>query len=208
MKTVKIDIEQSVKDLLKEVSGNVKGYDVYLGGGFLRDSYCNLHYKDIDIFLVPNGEDKQLVPYQPKDYGISYTKTCDDNNDMKKRGVGALIGLYEKGDEFLDKKEVQYIIYDKHMTQEDLCLDMDMTINQVMWNPCESECMVSELFISDHDQGWLRFQHKYDNIRMYCRLKRMEEKFPYYDVWDEIELTEYEKIELAEKGEYEYEGSA
>lgn len=151
MKTVEINIQKYVEDLLNEVSENVKGYDVYLGGGMLRDRYCGLPYKDIDIFLVPNGEDKQIVPYQPKGYGISYTKSCEGNDDMAKRGVGALMGLYQRGGEF---------------------------------------------------------SHEYDPVRMYCRLKRMKEKFPTYEVYEEIYLTTDQQAELNEKGDYEYEGSA
>ena len=209
---VEIKIEQSVAKLLREVASHVKGYDVYLGGGYLRDSYCGLPYKDIDIFLVPNGKDKALLPYTPRGYGQSYAKCCEEHEDMRKRGVEALIGLYDRNKA---AHEVQYIIYDKPMTIRELSEDMDMTINQVMWNPiCNVKednmytCEATEDFVDDHSYGELRFTHWYDKVRMYCRLKRMTEKFPSYSVYEEIELDHYQMRELIDKGEYEYEGSA
>lgn len=216
MSEVNILITPDVESILLEVQENTKGYDVYLGGGYLRDQFCELSYKDIDIFLVPNGEEKQLVPYTPKGYGINYTKSCEDSNDMKRRGVGALIGFYKRTalyDLVAINHEVQYIIYDKPMTQEDLCEDMDMTINQVMWKPINliggvSTCMCTEEFLEDHEYGELRFTHHYDEIRMYYRLERMKEKFPSYDVYEEVELSHEQQVELHEKGDKEYEPSA
>ena len=204
MEQINIKIDPSVALLVQEISTNVKGYDVYLGGGYLRDSYCELPYKDLDIFLVPNGEDKQLLPYTPKGYGQSYTKCCDEHDDMRKRGVEALIGLYDRNKA---AHEVQYIIYNKPMTQVQLAEDMDMGINQIMWKPFTEKSLVTDNFIEGHKYAYIEFMHSYDEIRMHCRQKRMIEKFPCY-TYDEVELDEYQKQELFEKGEYEYEGSA
>jgi hypothetical protein len=206
MENIKIEIPQWVQDLLGDVTLNTKGYDVYLGGGLLRDSYCDLPFKDIDIFLVPNGEDKQLVPYTPKGYGISYTKDCEDNDDMSKRGVGALIGMYDRNKA---SKEVQYIIYDKPMTQEELVDDMDIGINQVMWKHGEDLCMASDDFVIDHNIEYITFYHEYNPKRMWSRLQRMIIKFPeYYYEEDECNLTLDDKLELQEEGTREFEGSA
>ena len=168
MQKIKINIQDEVKDLLKEITKNVKGYDVYLGGGYLRDSYCNLTYKDIDIFLTPNGEDKDLLLYTPKGFRISYSKNTDTTGDMRRRGVGGLIGMYKSKAELNSTEiqyfstELQYIIYDKPMTQEELVLDMDMNINQVMLKSSDEECIASDEFIEGH---------KYEYIKLYILSK-------------------------------------
>lgn len=224
--TVEMEIESWVRDLLLEVSFNMKGYDVYLGGGYLRDLYCNLDYKDLDIFLVPNGEKKGIRPYKPKGYFELYTKECD-NDDMSERGVAGLIGFRFKStykdsdgfdtiDESVDYKqantELQYIIYEDNVINsiEDLCEDMDMTINQVMWVPdvASNTCYCTENFIYGHKCGYIDFSHEYDEVRMYCRQKRMQEKFPHYICLDNIYLSSSQIEELHDKGEHEYEGSA
>ncbi|MCP4991932.1 MAG: hypothetical protein GY928_39545, partial [Colwellia sp.] len=210
----------------------VKGYDVYLGGGCLRDTYVGIGFKDIDIFLIPNGEEKQLVPYTPKGYAISYTKSCEDSEDMKARGVGALVGMYyrKRPDNTEDTKkfqvsvsdlmlkpedvpqwraEVQYIIYDHYMHQYELAEDMDIGINQIMWKHGEGYCIASRYFTLDHGAEVIQFYHTYNPKRMYSRLKRMRDKFEdyYYDE-DECNLSEEDKIDLYHNGELEYEGSA
>jgi len=218
--TVEIEIEDWVRELLLDIKGNMKGYDVYLGGGFLRDKYCDLGYKDLDIFLVPNGEKKGIRPYKPKGYFELYTKECD-NDDMSERGVAGLVGFRYKvvfDGEWVDYThtkqditELQYIIYEDDIIDDiqDLCEDMDMTINQVMWIPDEESdtCVCTDSFISDHKYKWIEFSHEYDEIRMYCRQKRMKEKFPSYDCSDDIYLSKSQIEELHDKGEHEYEGS-
>lgn len=219
--TVEIKIESWVHDLLLEISLNMKGYDVYLGGGYLRDLYCNLDYKDLDIFLVPNGEKKGVRPYKPKGYFELYTKECD-NDDMSERGVAGLVGfrykikmdcdLVDYNPSKQDMTEIQYIIYEDDVIDgiEELCVDMDMTINQVMWEPdvASNTCYCTEDFIDDHRRGYIDFSHKYDEVRMYCRQKRMQEKFPHYTCLDDIYLSSEQIAELHDKGEHEYEGSA
>jgi len=232
---IDIKIDKWVQELLLEIKQNIKGYDVYLAGGYLRDQHCELPFKDLDVILTPNGEDRSPVLYAPKGYGMLYNKLCEGNDDMKKRGVEMLVGLYKRKKEVYSndvmviggmicdmyeqtvesKTEVQYIVYDKPMTIEELADDMDMNINQVMWNPCylpTSEglygCYCTKEFYEGHDGEFIEFSHWYDNTRMYLRQKRMIEKFPAYDIYDDIDLTETEKIDLAMKGEREYEGSA
>ena len=39
MQKIKIEIQEEVQALLKEVQENVKGYNVHLGGGYLRDPF-------------------------------------------------------------------------------------------------------------------------------------------------------------------------
>lgn len=216
---VEINIEDWVRELLLEIKANMKGYDVYLAGGYLRDLYCNLDYKDIDIFLVPNGEKKGIKPYKPKGYFELYTKECD-NDDMSGRGVAGLIGFAPKfnkdTNEYNSTKqditELQYIIYEDNVIDnvEELCEDMDMTINKVMWLPDEisKTCVCTASFISDHKYQWIEFSHEYDSVRMYCRQKRMQEKFPEYGTIGNIYLTSDQIAELHNKGEHEYEGSA
>lgn len=226
---INIKIDPWVQDLLVEIKQNMKGYDVYLAGGYLRDQYCELSFKDIDVILTPNGEERAPTLYIPKGYGTSYNKLCEGNDDMKKRGVEMLVGLYKRTvtkfrsmSEIVipertiqDTTEVQYIVYDKPMTIIELAEDMDMNINQVMWSPVkaiiegnEADCYCTEEFFEGHKYETIEFSHWYDNTRMYLRQKRMIEKFPHYYVEDDIDLTESEKIDLAERGEREYEGSA
>jgi hypothetical protein len=215
---VSIKIPEDIVKLLNEVKSNVRGYDVYLGGGLLRDQHCDLEFKDVDIFLVPNEDKRDLIPYTPRGFAISYTKNCEAHEDMRERGVEALIGLYErKQDEYGEERslQVQYIIYEKYISIEDLASDMDMTLNQVMWEPVpqeedqlEFECHCTDDFLDAHKRGWIEFTHEYDEVRMYCRQKRMIEKFPSYTVLDEVELDQEQKQTLAENGEREYDGSA
>lgn len=199
MSEVEIKIEDWVRELLLEIKANMKGYDVYLGGGYLRDLYCDLNYKDLDIFLVPNGEKKGVRPYKPKGYFELYTKECD-NDDMSERGVAGLIGFKHKikieGDTVdhtpskQDITEIQYIIYEEGVIEgiEELCEDMDMTINQVMWVPDtkSNTCYCTLEFLSDHKLKLINFSHEYNEVRMYCRQKRMQEKFPLYTRLDNI----------------------
>jgi len=226
---IAIKIDKWVQELLLEIKQNIKGYDVYLAGGYLRDQHCELPFKDLDVILTPNGEERSPVLYTPKGYGMLYNKLCEDNNDMKKRGVEMLVGLYKrKPSKYVDigslsvpieteqdVTEIQYIVYDKPMSVEALTEDMDMNINQVMWRPTKDSvingafpCHCTEDFVEGHEEGFIEFSHWYDNTRMYLRQKRMIEKFPAYDIYDDIDLTETEKIDLAMKGEREYEGSA
>lgn len=212
---VEIEIQNKVAELLNEIKDNVKGYDVYLGGGYLRDQYCELNFKDLDIFLVPNGDKRDLIPYTPKGFSISYTKVCNDNEDMRERGVEALIGLYERTT-LASPLQVQYIIYENPMHIMELAEDMDMTINQIMWSPVLKEnidsnmfeCYCTDEFVDAHKYEWIEFAHEYDEVRMYCRQKRMKEKFPSYMLCDTIYLTNEQEKELYDKGEKEYEGSA
>ena len=226
---VDIRIDNWVQELLVEIKQNIKGYDVYLAGGYLRDQYCELPFKDLDVILTPNGGERSPTLYIPKGYGHSYTKYCEGEDDMAKRGVAMLMGLYKRKhfklpdlgkfsvpvETVQDTVEVQYIVYDKPMTISDLAEDMDMNINQVMWEPVATKpdtgmfmCNCTDEFVDGHDEGYLEFSHWYDNTRMYLRQKRMIEKFPSYSIYDDIDLNDEEKIDLAMKGEREYEGSA
>ena len=224
---VEIKIEDWVRELLLEIKENVKGYDIFLGGGYLRDIYCKLDYKDLDIFLVPSGEKKGISPYKPKGYFELYTKDCEESDDMQVRGVAGLIGFRRKTlsnqdltipnmlnykTTIQDTTELQYIIYEDGVIAdiEELAEDMDMTLNQVMWEPSsESDvCICTEEFLKAHRGGWIEFAHEYDELRMYSRQKLMQDKFPSYLCLDDIILDSDQIAMLHDKGEHEYEGSA
>lgn len=175
------DVEEFIKDIAKQVSVN---FDVYLGGGYIRDTYCGLTPKDVDIFFVPKKE--QEVPLQvgyiPTRCYINYNKNVSSmthTEDMDARGVSQVIGLFNSK---LSTTEVQFIVYKKPLTQEELAKDFDMNLNQCTWCPVKDKFYLSPEFISAHKDKELRCLHKYNTLRTYERYERMERRFPSYEV--------------------------
>ena len=109
-----LELPEDVLDFLKEVDGLTKGYDIYLGGGAIRDLYYNElnrpHYlipKDIDLFFVPNGLHVQELPTIPRSY-VNYDKSADEITGMEERGVARVRGLFVPK---LNISDVQFIVY-------------------------------------------------------------------------------------------------
>lgn len=197
-----LEIEGWVVDLLNEVKFHSKGYDVYLGGGYLRDVYTKKDYKDVDVFLVPKEGCEEKYIHVPNNYDVLYDINCEWL-DMKKRGVCNLKGLFPNkksitGNLKKANTEVQFIVYDKVLTQEELCADMDITLNQIQWKVSVKRasnlymCKCTESFYKAHEDKEITFAHMYDRYRMYRRLERMQEKFPDYTTTTPIEDLEDE----------------
>ncbi len=186
-------IPESVKNLLQQVKDLSEGYDVYLGGGFLRDLYCCVNEwsgdrvlvdicfepKDIDLFFVPNGTSTQTLPTLSKSY-INYDKKAEDiAEDMAARGVASLRGMMISG--LRPTHDVQFIVYGKEMSIEELAADMDCNINQVMYSLSKGWYQTEE-FISGHENHTIKLLHTFDEDRMISRLVRMARKFDDYSV--------------------------
>lgn len=188
MKELEVRVEWDVRQFLLKVVDACPDFDIYLGGGYLRDSYCSMKKgtyfepKDVDIFFIPkDGVEKEVPVAAAESTFVKYHKAAADISDMEERGVSSLTGLSVH---YLSTKEVQFIVYKQHMTQEQLVLDMDMNINGIMWKPVDfgGKALVSDAFISGHEEREIKCLHVYDETRMYYRYERMKELFPTYKV--------------------------
>jgi len=188
MKEIEVRVAWDVRVFLLKVMEACPEFDIYLGGGYLRDSYYAMKNntffepKDVDIFFVPkDGVEKSVPVGAAEETFVKYHKDASDISDMEERGVSSLTGLSVH---YLSTKEVQFIVYKKHMTQKQLVVDMDMNINQIMWKPTEFGCavLVSGEFISGHEDQEIKCLHVYDETRTYHRYERMKELFPKYKV--------------------------
>lgn len=159
-------------------SVRLQGYEIYLGGGCLRDLYVGKPVEDIkdyDIFLIPHTGAQSV--------DVSHLKHCsvlsgDHIPDMKKRGVNCLIWWY-------DEVEYNFIVYGEYLLAIDLADDMDMGICQAMYpldyaQNKKHRIIVSEHFVKDHSERRIKCYHDYKKSRMVSRYERMKEKFPSY----------------------------
>ena len=211
MNNINLTIPQDVLDFLDVVVAKTQGYHVHLGGGYLRDLYFNQVVnvdtgliadmkkvpKDLDIFFIPtiyfNEKDNvRELPTIVKSY-INYDTLAEDIPDMEERGVAKVRGLFISS---LSTKDVQFIAYDKYfLSGMSLAADMDMNINQIMYNPSTKEFIVTEDFLSGHKDKVIECLHKFDETRMYNRYKRMQKKFPDYSVVTDLDMEYYAAIE-------------
>lgn len=187
-------IPESVKDLLKEVQDNMQEFDVYLGGGYCRDLYCGKQPKDVDIFLIPReGYIWEGRDYIPTETMVTYRKDTSDvevASDMEARGVQGLVGLWCKR---LRTTDVQYIIYKKSLTQEELSEDFDINLCQITYCVQSDSIHCTDAFLSGHKDKKIECLHSYDKKRTIARYKRMEKKFPDYEVVGKPKETIVEK---------------
>ncbi|CAH9014205.1 conserved hypothetical protein [Vibrio phage 249E41-1] len=190
-------IPQDVLNFLDDVASRTKGYDVYLGGGYLRDLYYNqlngfgdwrnyclgkgitnqpMAPKDLDIFFIPKvNESVQELPVLPKTY-INYDVAAVDIPNVREN-VKHVRGLFMKT---LSTRDIQFIVYDKGMTMRKLAEDMDISINQVMYSPDTQFSYMTDAFTNSHEYKTIHMLHEFETSRMIARLKRMEKKFPDY----------------------------
>lgn len=205
-------LPEDIKHFVKEVSRKSKGYDVYLGGGCLRDVYynklndfgtgtCWLQYfmnegldnqpkqpKDLDIFFIPQiKDDVQELPILPKMY-INYDVPAGDIPNVREN-VKHVRGLFMKD---LSIRNVQFIVYDKAMGIKNIAEDMDCNINQVMYDPLTESQYMSEEFISSHNNKVVKMLHDFEPERMFGRIQRMMIKFPDYKVEHNISDSDWE----------------
>lgn len=201
MFNVKDHLKEDVKDFIEEVARKTKGYDVYLGGGFIRDLYwnhlesgkphewfwCTKEPKDIDLFFIPNGKGKGELPVLPKTY-INYDISAEDIPNVREN-VKHVRGLFVK---YLSTRDVQFIVYDKPMTMRQLAEDMDISINQCMYHIKSGLSYMTDEFTLAHDNKVIEMMHDFEPERMYNRLVRMKKKFPDYEMKHNISNEDWE----------------
>ena len=212
-------ILRDVLNFLDDVVTKTKGYDVYLGGGYLRDLYYNKingfgdfrnYYvgeginnqpmvpKDLDVFFIPKiNEDIQELPALAKTY-INYDVMAEDIPNVREN-VKRVRGLFMKT---LSTRDVQFIVYDKSMSMRSLAEDMDCNLNQVMYSPESELGYMTDDFTNSHEDKTIELLHEFETSRMIARLKRMEKKFPDYTLVHKIpqkEIDFYESKEEMEK---------
>mgnify|MGYP003133353356 CR=1 FL=1 len=206
-------IPQDVLNFLDNILTKTKGYDVYLGGGFLRDIYYNKlndlnpewYYpsshtqprvpKDLDIFFIPKvNEVVQELPVLPKTY-INYDIAAIDIPDVREN-VKHVRGLFMKT---LSTRDIQFIVYDKSMSMKALAEDMDISINQVMYHPESELGYMTDAFTNSHEDKTIELLHEFETSRMIARIKRMEKKFPDYTLVHEISQDAFDFYESAEE---------
>lgn len=206
-KTFKLDIPQDVVDFVNEISERSIGYQVFIGGGYLRDLYFNsiktkyedykLEPKDLDLFVVPDttiSEDVRPSLWIPAKGYTNFVKESWEIPDMQERGVAKVTGMWFKS---LTTADVQLIEYKNSMTSSQLAQDMDMNINQIMYRPFKGDCICTNAFIEGHENEVIEAMHDYDRVRMYKRYVRMQDKFFYYNVEGKPELERDEVVKLA-----------
>ncbi|CAL9973494.1 nucleotidyltransferase [Vibrio phage F99] len=214
----KIDkhIPTDIKDFLDELLGRTEGYDVYLGGGYLRDVYWNLlnvkglHFahgkwwggslcyteaknpKDLDIFFIPQVDAVSFeLPVLPKTY-INYDIMAEDIPNVRDN-VKRVRGLFNSN---LSTRDIQFIVYDKPMTMKMLAEDMDTSINQAMYCPMTQLSYCTNAFYNSHEDKTIEMLHEFEVERMYGRLKRMQSKFPDYKLVHNISEEEWLRLEI------------
>ncbi len=196
-------IPKDIQEFLEEVISRTKGYDVYLGGGYLRDIWWNiknvkgLHFahgkwwsdsglhstvpkqpKDLDLFFIPqNGVVEKELPTIPKTY-VNYDVMAEDIPNVREN-VYRVRGLFNS---HISTRDIQFIIYDKPMDIVNMADDMDIDINQVMYEPLTDVTHGSLAFYYAHENKSFQILHTFEEERMYGRLKRMEKKFPDYEM--------------------------
>lgn len=186
-----IKIREDVLAFIEDVSNKTRGYKVYLGGGYLRDLYCNLEPKDVDLFFVPTSGEKG-IPVLSKTY-INYERAAEEIPDMQERGVAKVRGIFVPK---LSTCDVQFIIYEKVLDGMELAKDMDMNINQVMYDVETKEFLLSTAFINGHHHCYIECLHTFDQTRMFKRYERMKLKFPSYHVLGQPVFDDYKSDEL------------
>lgn len=203
-------IPEDVKEFLQEVVKRTKGYDIYLGGGYLRDIWWNIQNvddllrahskwwghntdaknpKDLDIFFVPNGEIKEL-PTIPKTY-VNYDIMAIDIPNVREN-VERVRGLFNSA---LSTRDIQFIIYDKPMSMRMMAEDMDTSVNQAMYDPGTGCSYCTNAFYNSHENKTITMLHEFEEERMYSRLKRMQSKFPEYQLVHNISELRWLELE-------------
>lgn len=218
-----ITLSPEMETFLEEVNSRTEGYDVYLGGGYYRDHYYNaikfaefkslfkedeaflftqpMTPKDIDLFFVPkeNYTGTRTLPTLPKTY-INYDKSSVEMPDMEERGVDRVRGLFVPS--LSETSDVQFIVYKKHITQEQLAADMDCNCNQVMFSLETGFRYATEAFYVGHENEEIEMLHTFDYIRMAKRLVRMKNKFPDYDIVGDWDLSEFADTVMENGGSF------
>jgi hypothetical protein len=209
-----ITIPSNVIDLVTEIANMNEHYEVYLGGGYLRDLYCGVTPKDIDIFFSPKKYQPELavefdflniIPLEkyPDTCKKLYRKSVNNSNfnqDMANRGIRSLVGLMALNDVL--PNQIQIITYNQIMTHNEVTLDLDMNICQISWHPLTNTFDYSDSFLNGHSDRIIKCLHDYDPIRMWHRYSRMEEKYPNYTVEGKNDIDDIDKVQLSSGKNY------
>lgn len=202
---------KGIYNLLQKIESETQGYNIYLGGGYIRDYYYSYmekdgwyinekkEPKDIDIFFIPKKDcdpNDQCIPILPKTY-ITYNVACDEIKDMRDN-VERVIGIkcYD-----INPIDVQLIFYKEHITQVELAEDMDCNINQAMYSIRDHKLYLTDAFISGHENKVIEMLHDFQYERMHSRIKRMMSKFPEYSVVHQIPSDVWVALEKESKKE-------
>ncbi|QXN60219.1 hypothetical protein KUA24_152 [Vibrio phage HNL01] len=202
------ELPTQIKEFLNLVVSKTEGYDVYLGGGYLRDLYFNhlhnveagLYYppssvqpkqpKDLDLFFIPqkgySPEGKEL-PTIPRSY-INYDMMASEVPNVREN-VEKVRGIFVPD---LPTPDVQFIVYDKHLTMVQLAVDMDCNINQVMYHPETELSHNTSAFYDGHENKVIEMLHEFENERKVARILRMAKKFPDYDIRHNMVQVDYD----------------
>lgn len=203
MENIKDLIPQDVSSFLQEVVDRTEGYDVYLGGGCLRDWYYNkvngLKFfnsdyrvaKDLDIFFVPKEDTFKKLPVVPRTYMNYDIKAADIPN--VRENVKSVQGWFNGN---LSVRDIQFIEYDKPMSMRELAEDMDCNCNQAMYHPATELGYMTDAFTTSHEDKFIEMLHEFGTERMVARLKRMEKKFPDYELRHNIPEEDFELAEV------------
>jgi hypothetical protein len=171
-----VKIDGDILATIESIAENTIGYEVYLGGGILRDVYLGVKPKDIDLFFVPVENAPQYLLHDThRNLQFSYRMETNETQSLYQRGVEQLIGFKTPS---LVVPELQFIVYGTTLTAEELTEDMDIGICQIMYHIFSGKFYVSENFKKDVAAKEIRCYHKYDKYRMIERFDRMQRKFP------------------------------
>lgn len=183
-------VAQDVIDLLTDLRKRVgEDFNIYLSGGYCRDVLCGLTPKDVDVVLTPKKDRPLEMYYIPSRYYVNYNTLAGDvtdKSDMIERGVYQVVGLFNSK---LSTPEVQFIVYSKPMTQEEVAFDFDMGINQIVWDGISDVPTYTEAFLEGHKGKYIECMHDYCKVRTYRRFERMKDKFPEYEIINMPSIT-------------------
>lgn len=170
-----------VREVLEHVEDETNGqFKLYLAGGYLRDVLNGVTPKDIDVMVVP-VEDSDAYDFE---WCLTDTEfhtekqlleECQYMSDMSSRGVSALFMGSYNGD------DLQFIVYDKIMTQEQVTLDMDINLCQITMDS-SGFIHESDNFIEGFAENKITLHHEYSEKRAQQRVERMLSKYPHFYV--------------------------
>lgn len=187
MYVVDLKIRAVVLELLKVLSETLPTYDIYLAGGYLRDTFGDAPIKDLDIIVVPkeSAVDPTSNVYWRVDTSCIrdwFRGTSVINSEyiegMEARGVhGLLMGVSPN----LDNMETQLIIYDHPMTHQEVAEDMDLNICQIAMDS-HGLILATPEFVDGFAQRTIKVLNGQGEAREAERIQRMLKKYPKFSV--------------------------
>lgn len=155
----------------------------YVAGGFLRDTMNNIKPKDVDIMVAPQNDifdafDLSLGLMRTEFHVVKeLLEECQYMPDMQTRGVEGLItGEYNGVD-------VQFILYNKNLTQQQVTGDMDINLCQITMNSA-GDIYETDNFVRGFADSVISLHHTYSEKRVKQRFDRMLAKYPTFSIED------------------------